>query len=422
MLKSDPFEGIKATIDKVGGILKLDPPLLELLKTPAREITLHFPVEMDNGETKIFTGYRVQHRNSYGEGKRPYKGGIRYHPEVNLNEVKALAAWMFFKVEVAGLEFGGAKGGVICNPKKMCQEELERLTRTYIHSLGDNIGPFLDVPAPDVGTNPQVMAWVVDEYRKHHPTQESALAVVTGKPVGQGGSKGRREATGQGGRFVLTYAAEQGFLPSLSTIRGATCAIQGFGNVGRHFAFAIQRAGAKIIGVSDSKGGILNQKGLNSAELAKLKDKGRSVSEHEKGKVITNKELLELPCDILVPAALENQITAKNAPNIAAKVVLELANGPTTPEADQILTKRKILVIPDILANSGGVTVSYFEWKQNLAGEHWSRKKVEAELEKTMTQNTQATFETCKEFKVTPRLGAYTLAIKRASERSSLLK
>ncbi len=426
--KINPFENVKKIIDRVSGILKLEPNLTDLLKSPASISIKHFPVMMDNGTQKIFQGYRVKYRNSYGANSgAPYKGGIRFHPGVDLDEVKALAAWMFFKVEVLGLEFGGAKGGIECNPKGMSQVELERMTRAFVRALGDEIGPFTDVPAPDVYTNPQVMAWIVDEYSRNHKGQYN-FGVVTGKPIELKGSLGRGMATAHGGELVLEYAVEKGYVPSfsaggggtVSTLNGKTCIVQGFGNAGRHFANLILRHGVKVVGVSDSKGGILNPQGLDIGLLGALKDSGKSVVDYQGGTVTTNEALLETPCDILVPAALENQITAENADRINAKVIVELANGPTTPEADEVLYKKGIVVLPDILANAGGVTVSYFEWAQNVEAHSWTEAEVEEHLRNAMKTNAEEVIQRAKKYNVNNRLAAYILAIERASKRIKL--
>ncbi len=418
--KINPFENVKKIIDKVAGILNLEASLTDLLKSPASISIKHFPIIMDNGVQRIFQGYRVKYRNSYGANSgAPYKGGIRFHPYVDLDEVKALAAWMFFKVEVLGLEFGGAKGGIECNPKNMSSAELERMTRAFVRALGDEIGPFTDVPAPDVYTNPQVMAWIVDEYSRSHKGQYN-FGVVTGKPIELKGSLGRGTATAHGGELVLEYAVEKGYISSLTDLNGKTCVVQGFGNAGRNFANLILRHGVKVIGVSDSKGGILNPQGLDIGLLGVLKDQGKSVTDYQGGTVVTNESLLEAPCDILVPAALENQITAANVDRINTKVIVELANGPTTPEADEILHRKGIVVLPDILANAGGVTVSYYEWAQNVEAHSWTEAEVEGHLKNAMRANAEEVIQRAQKYNVNNRLAAYILAIERAAKRIKL--
>lgn len=422
----NPYENLRKVLDKVASIIGLEDGLVQILKTPASISIKNFPVIMDDGRIKIFTGYRVKYRNSYGATSgAPYKGGIRFHPEVDEDEVIALAGWMFFKVETMNLTFGGAKSAVRCNPKEISKAELERLTRAFTRALGDEIGPFIDVPAPDVGTDAQVMAWILDEYSRSHKGEHN-FGVVTGKPVELKGSLGRTAATGRGGEFVLEFAVETGLIPGLDKLENATCVIQGFGNVGRHFAELIQRHGVKIIGVSDSRGGIYSPEGLDIEFLGKLKDSGQSVSDYYRlrdakdSKVISNENLLELPCDILVPAALENQITDINAYRLRTRVILELANGPTTTEADDILWRKGIIVLPDILANAGGVIVSYFEWDQNVQARSWTETEIDLELKKTIRENAKEVFDRAQKHNVNTRLGAYILAIERASRRIKL--
>jgi len=419
-IKINPYENVKKIIDQVAAILKLDSSIVKILKSPASISIKSFPVIRDNGELEIFTGYRVKYRNSYGANSgAPYKGGIRFHPDVDLDEVKALAAWMFFKVEVMNLEFGGAKGGIQCDPKSMSPQELERMTRAFVRALGDEIGPFIDVPAPDVYTNPQVMAWIVDEYSRSHKGQHN-FGVVTGKPVELKGSLGRGTATARGGDFVLEYAVEKGLIPGLDKLEDKTCVIQGFGNAGQPFANFMLKRGVKIIGVSDSKGGIFNPQGLDIGILEALKNQKKSVTEYQNGKAVSNEEILETPCDILVPAALENQITAANADRVKTKVIVELANGPTTPGADEILFQKGIVVLPDILANAGGVTVSYFEWAQNVQAKSWTEQEVDEELRKAMRENAEEVFSRAGKHRVNNRLAAYILAIERAVKRIKL--
>ncbi len=422
--KINPYENLKKIIERVSVILTLDEALVETLKTPAHIFIKNFPVRMDDGRVKIFTGYRVQYRNSYGEDSgAPYKGGLRYHPDVDLDEVKALAGWMFFKVEVMGLPYGGSKGGIQCDPKSMSQTELERMTKAFTREFGDVFGPNKDVPAPDVYTNPQIMAWILKEYGKMHKG-ENNFGVVTGKPVELKGSLGRGTATARGAEFCLEYAVEKGYIPGFDKLEGKTCVVQGLGNAGGNFANLIQKQvqkqGVRVIGVSDSKGGIFNAQGLDIGLLLAMKAQGKSVTEYKNGQVITNEELLRLPCDILALAALENQITAANADHINAKVIVELANGPTTPEADDVLYQKGIVVLPDILANAGGVTVSYFEWAQNVEGKSWTEQEVDDQLRETMRENAEEVFSRAKKYSVHNRLGAYILAIERAAKRMKL--
>lgn len=399
----DPFKNYLIQIEKVDG---------EKLKVPDKIIEVDFPVQMDNGEVRIFKGFRVQFNNARG----PYKGGIRFHSEVNLSEVKALAAWMAIKCAVADIPFGGAKGGVIVDPKKLSEKELENLSRAYIKAIYQDIGQDLDIPAPDVGTNPIVLGWMLSEYENLIGHKEPAT--FTGKPLERGGSEGRVEATGKGGVYILQDLAKKlGFKPAQTTV-----AIQGFGNVGYHFAHFAQKAGFKIIAVSDSKGGVLVPRGLDPLKTLECKKrKGQvagcycvgSVCDLSYGRSISNKELLELSVDVLVPAALENVINARNAKKIRAKVILEMANGPVTPEADRILQKRKIISVPDVLANSGGVTVSYFEWLQNKKQEHWKKEKIMTKLKEKITNAFKAVWRQSQKQKISLRDAAYVLAIDR---------
>lgn len=411
---------------------------LEQLKKPQRIIDVTFPVKMDDGKMHVIHGFRVQYNNALG----PYKGGIRYHQNVTLDEVKALSFWMAIKCAVAGVPFGGGKGGVIVDPKKLSPKELERLTRGYAAAIADCIGAHKDVPAPDVNTNATIMEWFVDEYEKVVNSSQLAvrsnkkeigerelLATVTGKPVDQGGSEGRTQATGLGGYYVLEWvlsklSIKREPLPNSDKTQFApyTVAIQGFGNVGYYMAKYLYEKGYKIVAVSDSKGGIYVPDGLNpETTLQCKKDKGYlagcycvgSVCDVSKGKPITNEELLKLDVDILIPAALENAITAENAKDIKAKLILEMANGPTTAEADEILFKRNIPVIPDVLANSGGVTVSYFEWDQNLKKEHWEEKAVFAKLQEYMRAAVDEVFATQQEHVTTYRNAAFICALSK---------
>ncbi|HEX3127953.1 MAG TPA: Glu/Leu/Phe/Val dehydrogenase [Thermoanaerobaculia bacterium] len=388
--------------------------LMDFLKSPARVITVHFPVEMDDGSVRTFTGYRALHSRVRGPGK----GGIRYHPDVTEDEVRALASWMTWKCAVADVPFGGAKGGIVCDPKSLSVNELRRITRRFISELGDTIGPHTDIPAPDVNTTAQTMAWIYDTYQMMHPGSNN-LPVVTGKPLGIGGSLGRREATAQGALYVTRRALGRGLVPGLESLDGATVAIQGFGNAGAIAAELFAGAGAKIVAVSDSKGGIHRPEGLDPARLNDHKEKTGSVAGFEGARDVSNEDLLEVPCDILIPAALENQIRGDNAARIQARLVVEAANGPTTPAADRTLLERGIPVLPDILANSGGVTVSYYEWVQNNENEQWSLDEVQTKLRSRMERATDAVLDTrdrlSKNKAVDLRTAAFALAIERVA-------
>ena len=422
---TDPFKNYLIQIEKVDKVLKLNFSVKKQLKTPQNIIDVDFPVKMDNGKIRLFRGFRVQFNNARG----PYKGGIRFHPQVNLAEVKALAAWMAIKCAVANIPFGGGKGGVIVDPKKLSEKELEALSRAYVRAIHQYIGPDLDVPAPDVNTNPKIMGWMTDAYASELKTQNSKLktpeneilATFTGKPVDKGGSEGRVEATGLGGAIVLTSLAQKLKIKN----EKVKIAIQGFGNVGYYFTYFAQKAGFKIIAVSDSQGGVFVPQGLDPVATLKCKkEKGKvagcycvgSVCDLSYGRPISNKELLELEVDVLAPAALENVINKKNADKIKAKAIIELANGPVTPEADEILQKRGIISVPDVLANSGGVTVSYFEWLQNKKNEHWKKEKVNQKLKKKITKAFEDVWNESKKRKVPLRDAAYILAVKRIVE------
>ena len=403
----NPFEIAKKQIDRVGKKLGLDPGLIELFKTPKRELTVNFPVKMDNGDLKVFTGYRVQYNDALG----PFKGGIRYHWNVSIDEVRALACWMTWKCAVMGLPYGGAKGGVICNPKEMSRGELERMTRRYASAISIIIGPQRDIPAPDVYTDGQTMAWIMDTISMNEGY--AMPGIVTGKPLAIGGSLGRDEATSRG----LMYATREAAKHLKQNLRGATVAVQGFGNVGYHFARLIRdEMGAKVIAVSDSKGGIYDPKGFDPKEVLTFKEKKGSVVGFPGTKQITNEELLELEVDVLAPCALENSITQENAPRVKAKIVAEGANGPTTPEADDLLFKRGIVVLPDILANGGGVTVSYFEWVQNLQELFWTKPEVDKKLEDHMVIAFDRVWEMHDKQRVDMRQAAYMVAISRVAE------
>jgi len=395
------FENVINIIENVGTKLNIEKHIIEMLKKPQRIIEVTIPLKKDIGEVEIFVGYRVQHNNARG----PYKGGIRFHPIVDLYEVKALATLMTLKCAVVNIPFGGAKGGVAVDPKKLSKNELERLSRNYMRAIAPFIGPNVDIPAPDVGTDSQVMVWMFDEYSKIFGFNP---AIITGKPVEIFGSKLRDIATSLGGKFVLDVIVEKYKFKEPIKV-----AIQGAGNVGAGMLkVLLEDPKYKVVAISDSKGGIYNEDGL-SLEVLDVKNKKGSVTEYEKGEKITNEELLELDVDVLVPAALENQITKKNADKIKAKIVLELANAPTSFEADLILNERKIIVVPDILANAGGVTVSYFEWVQNLQGFYWSEEKIKEELKNVMENSVKDVLKISEEKKVSLREAAYLLAIDR---------
>jgi glutamate dehydrogenase/leucine dehydrogenase len=403
----NPFEVAQEQIDRAGKKLNLDPGLLSLLKHPKRELTVNFPVRMDDGSIRVFTGYRVQ----YNDARGPFKGGIRYHWNVSIDEVRALACWMTWKCAVMDIPYGGAKGGIICNPKEMSKAENERMTRRYASEISIIIGPEKDIPAPDVYTDGQTMAWIMDTISMNKGY--SVPGVVTGKPIPIGGSLGRDEATARGAVYTTREAAKRLKL----SLKGMTVAVQGFGNAGYHYARLMQdEYGSKIVAVSDSKGGIYSEKGFDPKEVLAYKEKTGSVVGFPGTKKVTNEELLELAVDILSPAALENQITSENAPRIKAKISAECANGPTTPEADDILYKKGILVIPDILANGGGVTVSYFEWVQDLANFFWTKPEVDAKLEGVMVRAFDAVWKMHDEKKCDMRQAAYMVAINRVAE------
>ena len=375
-------------------LTKLREGLIEFLKTPARAVTVNFPVEMDDGTVRTFTGYRVLHSRVRGPGK----GGIRYHPSVCEDEVRALAGWMTWKAALVDVPFGGAKGGVVCNPKELSGSELRKITRRFIADLGDNIGPYTDIPAPDLYTNAQTMAWIYDTYEVMHPGRNN-LPVVTGKPVEIGGSLGRDEATGRGVLYATEKLLELGVVEGLSSVKGARVVIQGFGNAGSVAALAFQERGATIIAVSDSQGGISTPDGLDVLAAIQFKREHGSVVGLPGSKTITNEDLLALECDILIPAAMENQIRRDNAAKIRARLVCEAANGPTTPDADEQLCRRGILVLPDILANAGGVTVSYFEWVQNIENEQWDLNDVYRKLRRKMERAVVAVVQRWKDLR-----------------------
>jgi glutamate dehydrogenase len=422
MENNNPWSRAQKQVTKAAQKISLNPLLLTTLLEPERSITVSLSFKKDNGEIETTTGYRIQHNSILG----PYKGGIRYHHEVSMDEIKAFSILMTMKNAVIDIPLGGGKGGITINPKQLSEHELETLTRLFTRRLGTAIGPTIDVPAPDVNTNPKIMAWIADEYGK--VTGAPSPAVVTGKPLDKGGSEGRNEATGLGGSYVLLRMLEK----LNKNPKDVTVAIQGFGNVGRFVANFLQKAGCKIVALSDSKGGIYIPDGIGDIEqVEKCKEEKGYLAgcycvgsvcdikykEHLKGQDITPEELLELPVDILIPAALENVIHKQNADKIKASIILEMANSPTTLEADEILTHKGFTLIPDILANAGGVTVSYYEWYQNIHNEKWSKDEVFAKLKKQMDSATDAVVEQAKEHKTTLREGAYIVALKRLEKK-----
>ena len=402
----NPFEAMAERFNTACDHLALEQGLRDVLRIPDRELTVAIPIRMDNGNMRVFTGYRVQHNFSRG----PCKGGIRFAPDVNLDEVRALAAWMTWKCAVVDLPFGGGKGGVICNPSELSQGELERITRRYTTGILDIIGPDRDVPAPDVNTNEQTMAWLMDTYSMH--VRRTTTAVVTGKPIALGGSKGRTEATGRG---VMIRAREA--LKKLGLRADQTSVVvQGSGNVGGIGARLMQAQGHKIISISDMFGAIHNENGLDMLDVLAYLKANKKLNGYPKAKAISTADALELPCDVLVPAATENQITSANAARIKAKVIVEGANGPTTADADKILEAKGILVVPDILANAGGVTVSYFEWVQDRAGFFWTEEEVNTRLERIMVDSFNSVAATAAEYKTSLRIGAYIVAVSRVAQ------
>lgn len=415
----NPFESAKKQLKAAADILNLDKKTLAVLLQPKRELSDDIPVRMDDGSTQNFNALRVQHNDALG----PFKGGVRYSPEVSIDEVRALAMWMTWKTSLVGLPFGGAKGGVICDPKKFSRRELEGLSRGYVQQFVDYIGPDKDIPAPDMYTNAQIMAWMLDEYEKL--TGRHSPGAFTGKPVEVGGIGARESATGYGGAVAVQQVAKLLKMSPKST----TVAVQGFGNVGHYVAQFLFDSGFRIVALSDSKGAIHNKGGLNPAAAMTCKlEKGKiaecylkgSVVNGSKSGVITNEELLELDVDVLIPAALENQITAKNAGSVKAKVVVELANGPTTPEADEVLFEKKIQLVPDTLANSGGVIGSYFEWVQNNYGYYWTDDEVHERLSKLVISAFSKVVAESKEHSVNMRTGAYLLAVQRVAKAIEL--
>ncbi len=410
-MKFNPFKMAQAQIDKVAEIMKLDRATHEFLRQPMREIHITIPVKMDNGETKVFKGFRVQ----YNDARGPCKGGIRFHPAETIDTVRALAAWMTWKTALVDLPYGGGKGGVICNPKEMSDAEKERLARGYIRELAPFIGSEKDIPAPDVYTDPQIMAWMMDEFSKIKGYND--FGVITGKPIGLGGSLGRNDATARGGIYCVREAAKYLKID----LKNAKVAIHGFGNAGSYASILFREFfGGKIVAVSDSKGGIYSEKGLNPDEIVEYKRKNRTVVGFPGTTQITNEELLELDVDVLFPASLENIINEKNAKNIKAKIIAELANGPTTPEADEILHNNGKFVIPDFLCNAGGVTVSYFEWVQNITGYYWKLEEVHKNLDEKMTKAFNEVLNVYEEKKINTRMAAYIVAVNRVVEAMKL--
>jgi glutamate dehydrogenase (NAD(P)+) len=404
--EENPFEAMMSRFDYAAQKLNLDAGLYKLLRNPEKQITVSIPVPRDNGELEVYTGYRVLYNTSRG----PAKVGIRFDMNVNLDEVTALAAWMTWKCAIVNIPFGGSKGGVICDPSEMSATEIERLTRRYTSSIIEILGPDSDVPAPDVNTNERVMAWIMDTYSMHK--RHTVTAVVTGKPISLGGSLGRREATGRGCMFVTREALRRHGMP----IEGARIAVQGFGNVGSVAAELLQEQGARIVAISDKSGGVYNENGLDLAAARAHIKANRLLAGFAGGQAITNEELLKLPCEVLLPAALENVITSKNARDIQARIICEGANGPTTANADRILDEKGVFVIPDILANAGGVTVSYFEWVQDRGGYFWDEETVNSRLERIMVKAFGEVTAMADKYATSNRIGAYMLAIERVAE------
>lgn len=404
---NNPFETAMEQLDRAARIIDLDSNIHKILQHPDRVVTVSIPVKMDDGSFRVFTGYRSQYNNALG----PYKGGIRYHQGVTLDEMKALSFWMTIKCATVNIPLGGGKGGVVVNPKELSEREIKRLSRGYIQKIWRNIGSDKDIPAPDVYTTPQIMAWMRDEYEKL--VGHSDPGVITGKPIEEGGSEGRSYATAQGGvHCTIELAKKLGLTPS-----SATVAIQGFGNAGSFMANILSGLGYKIVAVSDSRGAIVSESGLDIEAVEAFKKETGSVTNFFDTKQISNEELLELNVDILVPAALEHVITKENAPRVQAKAIVELANGPTTPEADEVLKEKGVIVVPDVLANAGGVTVSCFEWQQNVKGAHWSEEEVLQKLEKIMVDAFDDVWETKEKYDVNMRTAAFVRAVERIAEK-----
>ena len=402
----NPYRIAQIQFDLAAEHLKLDPGLRQILRTPKRVLEVSIPTKMDNGQVKVFTGYRVQHNVARG----PAKGGIRYHPAVTLDEVKALATWMTWKTAAVNIPFGGGKGGVICDPKRMSKAELERMTRRYTSEILPLIGPEQDIPAPDVYTDAQTMAWIMDTYSM--TKGYSSLGVVTGKPVSIGGSEGRKEATARGCLVAIEEACK---LKKMS-LRGASAAIQGYGNAGSLVARFLTEKKARVVAISDSRGGVFNSRGIDPLKASRYKDRSGTVVGMPGTSRISNEDLLTLKCDILVPAALENAITLNNVDQIKAKIVAEAANGPTTPHADEVLARKGIMLLPDILANAGGVTASYFEWVQDLQSFFWPAAEVNSKLESVMRRAFLDVHEMTRKHRTHMRTGAYILAVGRVAD------
>lgn len=402
----NPFEIAKQQFERAADYLELDVSMRRVLKNSKRQLIVSIPVKMDSGEIEVFEGYRVQHNIARG----PAKGGIRYHPQVSLDEVKALAAWMTWKCAVVNIPFGGGKGGVICNPKKMSKGELERMTRRYAFEIAPIISPDGDIPAPDVYTDEQTMAWIMDTISMVRGRTE--LGVVTGKPVSLGGSQGRAEATARGCLYALRAACRVKGIE----LKGSRVAVHGFGNAGLHISRFVADDGARVVAIADSRCGIYSENGIDIAAAIKHKAETGSIKDLPNTKEITSEDVLVVDCDILLPSALENSITRANVHKIKARVIAELANGPTTPEADRVFEDAGVFLIPDILANAGGVTVSYYEWVQDLYSYFWSEKQVNESLEQTINTAFNSVYETAKRYNTDMRTGAYILAVDRVAE------
>ena len=402
----NPFKIAQKQLDNAAKVMNLDPAAHALLRNPLKILEVSIPVKMDDGSTKVFTGFRVQHNDARG----PCKGGIRFHPAETIDIVKALATWMTWKCAVVDIPYGGSKGGVICDPHILSVDELERLSRGYIRAIAQFVGPEKDIPAPDVYTNPQIMAWMMDEFSRIK--QYNVPGVITGKPPIIGGSEGRWNATAMGTLYAIKEATRKLGMP----LKGARTVVQGYGNAGAFVATLLKGAGAKIIAVSDSKGGIISKRGFDPHAALTHKEKTGSVIGLHETEKITNEDLLELECDILAPCAIENVITEKNADRIKTKIIAEAANGPVTPEADKILNEKKVFLIPDILANAGGVIVSYFEWVQNMTGYYWASEEVYDKLNKIMVDAFNGVYETHKREDVDMRTAAYVVAVKKVAD------
>jgi glutamate dehydrogenase (NAD(P)+) len=404
---TNPYQNALKQLDETAKLINLDPGIHKILSKPKRILTVSLPVKMDDGHIEVFTGFRSQHNDARG----PFKGGIRYHPQVSIEEVMALSMWMTWKCAIVDIPLGGGKGGIICNPKELSQGERERLTRRYAYSISDIIGPHTDIPAPDVYTGGEEMAWIMDTYStlKGNYNQPE---IITGKSIPIGGSLGRTEATGRGVSIVVREAAKKLNIQ----MNGAAVVVQGFGNAGQYAAKLVEEQGAKIIAVSDTKGAIINKNGFKVDELIRYKTENKTIKGFNGSTEITNEELLTTECTVLIPAALENQITKDNASKINTKIIAEAANGPTTPEADNILYQNKILVIPDVLANSGGVTVSYFEWLQNLRREYWTENNVNERLDSILTKAFRDIYDAHLQYNTNMRTASIASAVKRVAE------